>query len=140
MPRENARKAPRQIPVYRRLSMLSGAAARSLARRAPSYRSTVLKSVIARNGSVIQPETLKNAENRTFASLAAGDALTLIADDNPHLEAIRYEYKNVKATYNKVNSWADMLATGLVEQGLIKGDVVLSWLPSHFVEQVCLLK
>jgi non-ribosomal peptide synthetase component E (peptide arylation enzyme) len=119
------------------MMMLSRAAARSLARRAPSNRSIALKSVIARNGSVIHAGIVKNVEKRTFASMAAGDALQLLADDNPHLEAIRYEYKNVKATYSKVNSWADMLATGLVEQGLIKGDVVLSWLPSHFVEQVC---
>ncbi len=55
---------------------------------------------------------------------------------HPHQEIIRYEHKNVKWTLKHVHYYSDALACGLVDAGLQSGDVMLSWLPMHFAEQV----
>lgn len=73
---------------------------------------------------------------RGMATISAGDALARLATDHPHQEIIRYEHKNVKWTLKHVNYYSDALACGLVDAGLQPGDVVLSWLPMHFAEQV----
>jgi len=65
----------------------------------------------------------------------AGQTLAQLASDNPHVEVIRYEHKNVKWTMRHVEYFADCLAVGLLENGLKPGDAMLSWLPSHFSEQ-----
>jgi hypothetical protein len=71
-----------------------------------------------------------------MSSLAGGTALKQLATDMPYKEAIRYEHKNVKWTFHHIDYFADALATGIVETGIAPGDVVLSWLPLHFAEQV----
>jgi non-ribosomal peptide synthetase component E (peptide arylation enzyme) len=73
---------------------------------------------------------------RSMASLSGGNALKQLATDLPHMEAVRYEHKNVKWTFHHIDYFADALATGIVETGIAPGDVVLSWLPLHFSEQV----
>ena len=70
------------------------------------------------------------------ASATAGQTLASLASDSPHKEVIRYEHKNVKWTLSHVEYFADCLAVGLLENGLAPGDAMLSWLPSHFSEQV----
>lgn len=65
----------------------------------------------------------------------AGAALSELASESPHVDVVRYEHKNLKLTLKGVDYNADSLAAGLLECGLIPGDVVLSWLPSHFSEQ-----
>jgi len=67
--------------------------------------------------------------------VTAGDALSRLASENPHVDVIRYDHKNVKWTLKHVNFFADALACGLLGTGLQPGDVVLSWLPLHFAEQ-----
>lgn len=73
-----------------------------------------------------------------MASVApsAGEALSALASVAPHTDVIRYEHKNVKWTLKHVDVNSESLAIGLLEQGFTKGDVVLSWLPEHFAEQV----
>ena len=73
-----------------------------------------------------------------MATMSAGDALAQLASAHPHQEIIRYEHKNVKWTLKHVNYYSDALACGLVDAGLQPGDVMLSWLPMHFAEQVSL--
>ena len=75
--------------------------------------------------------------HRSVASLAAGQALDVLVQQNPHVEVIRYHYKNVKMTLSTVNTNAEALATGLLDTGFVPGDVILSWLPLHHAEQVC---
>ena len=70
--------------------------------------------------------------------MSAGDALAQLASAHPHQEIIRYEHKNTKWTLKHVNYYSDALACGLVDAGLQPGDVMLSWLPMHFAEQVSL--
>lgn len=72
--------------------------------------------------------------------MAAGQILTQLATDHKYAEAIRYDWKNVKWTYHHIDYFSDALATGLIETGIAPGDVVLSWLPLHFSEQVRLSK
>jgi acyl-CoA synthetase (AMP-forming)/AMP-acid ligase II len=71
-----------------------------------------------------------------MATISAGDALARLATDHPHMEIVRYEHKNVKWTLKHVNYYSDALACGFLDAGLQPGDVVLSWLPEHFAEQV----
>ena len=73
---------------------------------------------------------------RGMATINAGEALARLATDHPHMEIVRYEHKNVKWTLKHVNYYSDALACGFLDAGLQPGDVVLSWLPGHFAEQV----
>ena len=73
---------------------------------------------------------------RGMATISAGDALARLASEHPHQEIVRYEHKNVKWTLQHVNYYSDALACGFLDAGLMPGDVVLSWLPAHFAEQV----
>lgn len=69
-------------------------------------------------------------------STSAGASLAQLAAESPHVDVVRYEHKNLKLTLKGVDYNADALAVGLLDCGLAPGDVVLSWLPSHFAEQV----
>lgn len=68
--------------------------------------------------------------------MTAGNALAALAQDNPHKDVLRYKHKNVKWSFKHVDEHSDSLAVGFLEQGLQPGDVVLSWLPTHFAETV----
>ncbi len=70
------------------------------------------------------------------AAPSAGTALSALASQSPHVDVVRYEHKNVKWTLKNVDVNSDALAIGLLDQGFTKGDVVLSWLPENFAEQV----
>jgi hypothetical protein len=65
-----------------------------------------------------------------------GSLLTELSQQNPHVDVVRYTHKNRTWTVGHVEYYSSALAVGLTEQGLIAGDVVLSWLPPHFSEQV----
>ena len=82
--------------------------------------------------------SVKHASARLMSTAApsAGTALSVLASQAPHVDVIRYEHKNVKWTLKHVDTNSDALAIGLLDQGFRKGDVVLSWLPEHFAEQV----
>jgi len=70
-----------------------------------------------------------------MATVSAGFALQCLAKENPHVDVIRYEHKNIKFTMANVNYFSDALAVGFLDSGLRPGDKVLSWLPLHFSEQ-----
>jgi hypothetical protein len=89
------------------------------------------------SNNVIGRSPAANAhQSRGMATISAGDALARLATDHPHMEIVRYEHKNVKWTLKHVNYYSDALACGFLDYGLQPGDVVLSWLPEHFAEQV----
>lgn len=109
--------------------------------RAASTASIGLRSLAPLSSSSSLPNNGTSTHvmsRRAMATISAGDALARLASDHPHQEIIRYEHKNVKWTLKHVNYYADALACGLVDSGLQPGDVVLSWLPMHFAEQVSL--
>jgi hypothetical protein len=73
---------------------------------------------------------------RSMATLSGGSILTQLATENPYKDVVRYEFKNRKWNLQHVDFYSEALAIGLLENGLQPGDVVLSWLPSHFSESV----
>jgi hypothetical protein len=72
---------------------------------------------------------------RTFAA-AAGQQLSQMTAKLPHMDVVRYEHKNRTWSFHHTDYYSDALAIGLLEFGLQKGDVVLSFLPEHLSEQV----
>lgn len=69
-------------------------------------------------------------------STSGGEQLAALTDAFPHMDVVRYTHKNRTWSLQHVHYYSEALAIGLVENGLQTGDVVLSWLPSHFSEQV----
>ena len=70
---------------------------------------------------------------------AAGTAASLLAKltaDLPYLDVVRYTHKQRVWSLQHVHYYSEALAIGLMENGLQPGDIVLSWLPDHFSEQV----
>lgn len=105
--------------------------ARAVAMRAQSATaSRVLASV-----PVPTHQTTTNKKS-TMSTLSGGAMLSDMAKENPYKDVVRYEHKNRKWNLQHVDYYSDALAIGLLENGLQPGDVVLSWLPSHFSESV----
>lgn len=111
---------------------------------------TVLKQY-ARRAAVQKNVTAANNSNKTIArrwmasaaaaapaggSLSGGNLLSQLSKENPHMDVVRYEHKNRKWSYNHVEFYSEALALGLLDTGLVPGDVVLSWLPQHFSESM----
>jgi non-ribosomal peptide synthetase component E (peptide arylation enzyme) len=67
---------------------------------------------------------------------AGGHYLKTLVADNPYTDVVQYEHQNRTFTVNDIEKNADALAIGIAENGLQSGDVVLSYLPEHFNEQV----
>jgi hypothetical protein len=81
------------------------------------------------------PFAMSNISSTREMSSAAGATLEQLAVESPHVDVVRYEHKNVKFTLQNVDVNSSALAYGLLESGLKPGNVVLSWLPSHFAEE-----
>jgi len=73
--------------------------------------------------------------SRNMSTVSAGSTLRKLALESPHVDVVRYQHKNVKWTLKHVDHFAESLGTGLVDNGLLPGDTILSWLPLHFAEQ-----
>jgi hypothetical protein len=71
-----------------------------------------------------------------LSSLSGGSLLNQMAVENPYKDVVRYDWKNRKWNLQHVDFYSESLAIGLLENGLQPGDVVLSWLPTHFSESV----
>ena len=65
-----------------------------------------------------------------------GKLVAALKEENPHVDVVQYEHKNRTWTTHHVDYYAEALAIGIAENGLVPGDVVLSWLPAHFQESV----
>jgi hypothetical protein len=76
------------------------------------------------------------ASAEELASLAGGIYLKTLVHENPYTDVVQYEHKNRVFTVKDVDYNSEALAIGIAENGLIPGDVVLSYLPQHFNEQV----
>jgi len=69
-----------------------------------------------------------------------GKLVAALKEENPHVDVVQYEHKNRTWTTHHVDYYAEALAIGIAENGLVPGDVVLSWLPAHFQESVRFLR
>ena len=112
----------------------------SVARRAASALPGASRSRLAATASASWNNSVTSAPatqpQRRQATTSAGAALASLAAANPHVDVVRYEHKNVKWTLGHVDRSSEALAVGFIENGLRPGDVVLSWLPQHFGEEV----
>ena len=77
-----------------------------------------------------------NVPARGFASASAGNVLSAMTKENPHVDVVRYEHKNRKWSLNHVDYYSEALAIGFLENGLKPGDALLCYLPLHFSETV----
>jgi acyl-CoA synthetase (AMP-forming)/AMP-acid ligase II len=93
-----------------------------------------------RNTNVISSSTSSSfwmwLNVRGMASLSGGQRIEELAKKFPYKNAIRYEHKNQKFSFKDIHRHSDDLACGFLEQRFQPGDIVLSWLPEHFSEQV----
>ena len=70
-------------------------------------------------------------------ALATGGAtLAELKAASPHVDVVRYEHKNRTWSLNHVDYYSTAMAIGFIDAGLQPSDVILSWLPEHFSEQV----
>jgi hypothetical protein len=88
----------------------------------------------ARTSATAAAVLMKQQQQR-FLSVG-GEMIRALKNENPHVEAVQYEHKTQKFTVAHVDYFSEAIAVGLVENGLIPGDVVLHWLPQHFAETV----
>ena len=72
---------------------------------------------------------------RCFSAIA-GNVLSALTKENPHVDVVRYEHKNRKWSMNHVDYYSEALAIGFLENGLRPGDSLLCYLPKHFSETV----
>jgi len=71
-------------------------------------------------------------------SASAGNVLSALTKENPHVDVVRYEHKNRKWSMNHVDYYSEALAIGFLENGLRPGDSLLCYLPKHFSETMVL--
>mmetsp|Transcript_89158 Transcript_89158/g.257034 ORF Transcript_89158/g.257034 Transcript_89158/m.257034 type:complete len:287 (-) Transcript_89158:109-969(-) len=106
-----------------------------------SLSSRLARAVVSRSRDLSR--TSSSIATRSFfagpvAQAAGGPQLKELAAANPYKDVVRYEHKNRKWNLQHVDYYSEALAIGLLETGLQPGDVVLSWLPSHFSESMVL--
>ncbi|EEC47901.1 predicted protein [Phaeodactylum tricornutum CCAP 1055/1] len=100
-----------------------------------SRASSRAATLAARSSRALAPTT--RLASRSL-STAVGAQLQALTTEYPHLDVVRYEHKNRVWSLQHVQYYSDALAIGLMENNLQPGDVVLSWLPEHFSEQMVL--
>ena len=84
----------------------------------------------------MEPETVDVSLDQLRSSIAGGDYVRLLVKDNPYVDVVQYTHKNVIYNVNHVSYYSEALAIGITENGLIPGDVVLTFLPPHLCETV----
>jgi len=98
---------------------------------------TNIRAVALLTNHILRQVPLRSA-TRSLASLSGGQAVAKIADEFPHMDAVRFLHKNQKFAFKDVDTNAEEIACGFCEQGFQPGDIVLSWIPNHFSEQTIL--
>ena len=114
---------------------------RCVARSATAAANRSAAAGVTAVGSTAGPTMMVNQQlqqSSCFSTLGGGELLTQMAKENPYKDVVRYEHKNRKWNLHHVDFYSEGLAIGLLENGLQPGDVVLSWLPPHFSESVCI--
>jgi hypothetical protein len=101
------------------------------------------KYVMTRGMSSTQQQQLSPTSRKVDLSLeqltstiAGGQYVRLLNQDNPHLDVVQYTHKNVFYNAKHIDYHTEALAIGIMEHGFIPGDVVLSYLPDHLCETV----
>jgi hypothetical protein len=100
----------------------------------PASAATAVRS-LSSSTNVARKSTRGSAAAAAAAS-SGGSMLAALRAENPHTDVVQYHHKNRTWSIHHVDYYSEALAIGLAENGLIAGDVVLSWLPQHFADQV----
>jgi hypothetical protein len=120
-------------PVVRRLAT----AVTSSASAATLGRTTAAAAAPSRTTTMAFLSTAAAAAKKsTIPVSVGGQLLSSLTKENPHVNVVRYQHKNRVWTLQHVEYYSEAMAIGFAETGLKTGDVVLSWLPQHFSEQV----
>lgn len=123
------RKRERKDQVTR---MMMSMITRAIIPMITSRSSNVLVAVASRR----RVGALESWRSLSSAAAAGGTKLAELKVENPHVDVVQYKHKNRTWSIQHVDYYSEALAIGLAENGLISGDVVLSYLPQHFSEQV----
>ena len=116
-------------PVVRRLTtVVASSAAATLGRTTASPSRTTVMAFLSTAAAA--------AKKSTIPVSVGGQLLSSLTKENPHVNVVRYQHKNRVWTLQHVEYYSEAMAIGFAETGLKTGDVVLSWLPQHFSEQV----
>ena len=99
-------------------------------------RSTVQRWTAA---SASRPAAVARVMAIRAMATTGGATLAELRASSPHVDVVRYEHKNRTWSLNHVDYYATAMAIGFIDAGLQPSDVVLSWLPEHFSEQVRVL-
>jgi len=100
-------------------------------------RSTVQRWTAA---SASRPAAVARVMAIRAMATTGGATLAELRASSPHVDVVRYEHKNRTWSLNHVDYYATAMAIGFIDAGLRPSDVVLSWLPDHFSEQVRVLQ
>lgn len=84
----------------------------------------------------MEPDGVDLSLDKLSSSIAGGDYVRLLVKDNPYIDVVQYTHKNVIYNISHVDYHSEALAIGITENGLIPGDVVLTFLPPHLCESV----
>jgi len=130
-----------QARQYRSIALISGrgVAARTISSvpnavvGAPNPSFSVSSTSLRHHSTKAKKAPAPAAETETAAS-----QLSTLTEELPYLDVVRYTHKQRVWSLQHVHYYSEALAIGLVENGLQPGDVVLSWLPDHFSEQMVL--
>uniref|UniRef100_A0A7S3L418 AMP-dependent synthetase/ligase domain-containing protein n=1 Tax=Amphora coffeiformis TaxID=265554 RepID=A0A7S3L418_9STRA len=93
------------------------------------------RSTVQRWTAVSRPAVTRVAVR---AMATGGAALADLKAASPHVDVVRYEHKNRTWSLNHVDYYSTAMAIGFIDGGLRPSDVILSWLPEHFSEQMIL--
>ena len=84
----------------------------------------------------VEPVGVDVSLDQLRTSIAGGDYVRLLVKDNPYVDVVQYTHKNVIYNVSHINYHSEAVAIGMTENGLIPGDVVLTFLPPHLCETV----
>jgi hypothetical protein len=113
---------------------------RSTSRRGLSTLTT--RSVPFRSALLAAPtserffSTASSSDEKPLPPLAGGERLAYLAEECPHRDVVQYEHKNRVWSLHHVHYYSEGLAIGLMENGFVIGDKVLSLMPEHFQDTV----
>ena len=97
----------------------------------------MFRTVASRSSTLALASSSRYARTSATRPFSTGGKLIAeLKESNPYVDVVQYEHKNRTWTTHHVDYYSEALAIGIVEQGLLSGDVVLSWLPAHFQESV----
>lgn len=96
----------------------------------------VSSRLMSSSATSVEPAGVDLSLDQLRTSIAGGDYIRLLKKDNEYLDVVQYTHKNVIYNTSHIDYHSEAIAIGITENGLIPGDVVLTFLPPHLCETV----